>query len=196
MFNSEYPTINITNYIKNVWGFSFIAGYGHTECCVLALSKANENLYIPFHTYGYAEVEDQMLIGTSYHNYDMPLIRYNTEDIVSPEYYSNNILKSFEITEGRSMHTIYDKYDLRFTICTIHDYTKPEAFNYINYIQVYQEQKGRATILISQDKYYELDYKDLLNLGKYDMDFDFIFLERPIKTSAQKVPLRVFELPT
>ena len=195
IFNSELPTCQIIDYIKHDWGMNFISGYGHTESCVLAYTNVNSELYFPYHTYGFAEVEDKMLIGTSYHNFDMPLIRYNTEDIVDADYFSNGILKSFIIKEGRVINTIFDKNDLRIAIQSILLGVKPSTFEHLNYLQFFQEQKGKAVVIISQDNYKDLDYMELLNLNKYNMEFDFVFKKRPIRTKSQKVPLRIFELP-
>ena len=85
LYASEYPTPQIVDYLKNNWNLNFISWYGHTEKCVLAASNINELIYYPMHTYGYVEVEKNMLLGTSYHNFDMPLIRYNTDDLVAPK---------------------------------------------------------------------------------------------------------------
>lgn len=74
-FGSEYPTPNITNYIKTNWQLDYISWYGHSEKCILAYDATNNNNYTPFYTYGFTEVFKTRLIGTSYHNYDMPLIR-------------------------------------------------------------------------------------------------------------------------
>ena len=75
LLSSEFPL----PYMKEKFsehGLKWISWYGHTEMCVLAYDKNCNNRYRPFATYGLAEVVDGHLIGTSFHNFDMPLIRY------------------------------------------------------------------------------------------------------------------------
>lgn len=192
---SEYPLPHIVDYLKNEWGIDFISYYGHTEVCVLAAAIKNELEYLPLHTYGYVEIEDTMLLGTSYHNFDMPLIRYNTDDLVCAKRYTNGIVKSFKIEQGRIIDVIYDKNDLKITIHRLIMGASNKIFNHVNYIQVFQEKKGFITFLISQDKVDNLDAPRLMNLEVFNIDFDFIYLKEPIRTVSGKVPLRVQKLP-
>ena len=194
-FNSEFPSPQMTNYLKNKWNLDFIAGYGHSEICVFAATDINGIDYYPYHTYGYAEVEDNMLLGTSYHNFDMPLIRYNTDDLVRPKRYSNGILKSFEIKEGRVVDIIFDKDNLRIPITGMILRANHEIFDYVDHIQVFQEKKGFSTILISQKKFTKLDVQSLMNLKDININFEYIYLKKPIRTSSGKVPLRIHKLP-
>jgi len=195
-YSSEIPLPQIVKYLKNEWKLDFIAWYGHSEMCVLASAHKNELDYFPFHTYGYVEAENSMLLGTSYHNFDMPLIRYNTDDLVSPKRYKNGVLKSFEVSEGRIFDFIYDKNNLKIAATALFRQGQfYQIYKYIEYIQVFQEKKGYATILITQNKVENLDVLSLMNLKNIDMDFDFIYLKKPVRTVTGKVPLRVLNLP-
>ena len=196
-FSSEYPTPQIVKYIQEVWNLDFVSCYGHTETCVLAAADKNNLAFKPLHTYGFVEIEDGKLLGTSFHNFDMPLIRYNTNDIAIPKYFSNGILESFEIKEGRNFYYIIDKKNIRISIIDIIDKMHPEIFDHVQYIQMYQETKGEATILVSQKKSTEVDLIPLMNLKNLNLEIDFslMFLEKPIKTMSGKVSLRVQKLP-
>ncbi len=194
-YNSEYPLSHMTDYIKNVWNLDFISCYGHTEACVLGATKKNQLTYFPFHTYGYIEIQDKKLIGTSYHNMSMPLIRYNTDDLALAERYNNGIVKSFEIKEGRNFYYILDKNNVRLSVVALIENLEVSVFDYVDYIQVFQEKQGFATLLLSKKYTDDIDLVSLLNLNNMDMVFDYVYLQKPIKTKAGKVPLRVHKLP-
>ena len=83
LLGSEYPLPYMMEYLTKVWGLKYVSWYGHSEMCIYAYDEDCNNRYKPFHSYGYAEVVGERLIGTSYHNEDMPLIRYDTGDIGS-----------------------------------------------------------------------------------------------------------------
>ncbi len=191
---SEFPTPIIVDYLKEVWNLDFVSWYGHSEMCVMAYSNLNERIYHPMHTYGYVEVEDDMLLGTSYHNFDMPLVRYNTGDLVDGKKDENGILESFKIKEGRVGDFIIDKNDKKIPLTAFIFGRHHEIFKYIDYIQIFQNKKGHATLLISSkgDKLNALEFMDLNNVA---VDFDFIYIEKPLKTNRGKVALKVNALP-
>lgn len=196
-YASETPLPNFVDYLQNVWGLNFISMYGHTEMCILASTEVNKLDHIVFHTYGYTEVEDNKLLGTSYHNFDMPLIRYDSNDLVRAKKNKNGIVISFEIKEGRVFDFIFDKKGSPISITALFREKHDEIFNDINYIQVFQENKGVATILITPNRGAELNTSTLKNhLEDIDIEFHFMYLKEPIKTIAGKVPLRVKELPS
>lgn len=195
-YASEMPLPHFVEYLKDVWGFYHISMYGHTEMCVLASTDKNGIDYYPFHTYGYVEVENNMLLGTSYHNFDMPLIRYNTDDLVKPKRNLRGIVKSFEVTEGRIFDFIIDKNDFPISITALFREEYHKIFSYIDYIQVFQEKKGYITILITPNKYNSINTPSLKkHLGKNNLDIEIMYLKEPIKTKAGKVPIRVRKLP-
>ena len=193
--SSETPLAHIINYIRNVWEIDFLACYGHTEACVLASADINNLHYSPLHTYGYIEEENNLLLGTSYHNFDMPLIRYNTDDLIRANKYKNGVVKSFLIKEGRILDYFFDKNELKIYYLDLFEETDGEIFNYIEHLQFYQNKKGYVTLLISQRKYKKIDVPSLLNFEKFNVDFDLIFLKEPIRTKRGKVLLKVNKLP-
>lgn len=195
LFSSEYPTPYIIDYLKSVWGLDFISCYGHSEICVLAATNINELIYKPYHTYGYVEVLDNRLIGTSYHNFDMPLIRYETGDLVEGEKFNNGVLKSFTIKEGRVGDFIIDKNNIPISLTGLFFGRHHKIFNYIDHIQVFQQEIGKVTFYISHKNNYEVDVKKMMDLENINIDFDYVFLTEPIKTKVGKVPLKIVEHP-
>tara|TARA_R110002073_G_scaffold72537_1_gene177546 strand:- start:557632 stop:558960 length:1329 start_codon:yes stop_codon:yes gene_type:complete len=194
-FNSEYPTPQIIKYLKGTWGLDFMSCYGHSEVCVLAATEKNDLNYFPLHTYAYVEDENNKLIGTSYHNFDMPLIRYDTGDLIRGEKFSNGILKSFEVKEGRIGDFIFDKNNKAVSLTAIFFGRHHKIFNYIDHIQVYQEKNGFATMLITQNKIKNMDASELMELSNINIEFSFKYLNEAVKTKAGKVPLKVLKLP-
>lgn len=191
---SEYPTPVIIDYLRDIWNLDFVSWYGHSEMCVMAYSNLNEKTYYPLHSYGYVEAEKNMLIGTSYHNYDMPLIRYNTGDLIEGQKDKNGVLKSFKIKEGRVGDFIVDKNNKKIPLTAFIFGRHHEIFKYIDYIQVFQREKGQATLVISS-RASEINAIDLMDLSNVAVDFDFIFIEKPLKTNRGKVALKVNTLP-
>jgi phenylacetate-CoA ligase len=119
LLGSEYPLQYMLKYINEVWGLDYISWYGHSEMCILAHDNTKQGTYQPFPTYGHSEVIDHHLIGTSFHNYDMPLIRYDTGDIVDGESQRSGVLNHFMISEGRVGDFILDKHEKRISLTEV-----------------------------------------------------------------------------
>jgi phenylacetate-CoA ligase len=103
---SEYPHKHYRETIESVFNIPTISWYGHTERAVLAFEKNEQFTYEPFLSYGFSEAlslgeNNYNLIATSYYNNASPLIRYNTEDIITDVVENGGILESFKITKGR-----------------------------------------------------------------------------------------------
>jgi phenylacetate-CoA ligase len=85
---SEKLTDDDQSFLQSVWGASVFHWYGHSERVVLAAQKVMGNELHFWPTYGYVEFAEpnseghSEVIGTSFHNHVMPLIRYRTGDFV------------------------------------------------------------------------------------------------------------------
>ncbi len=83
---SEWLTNPQKKLLEKVFGCRVYRWYGHSERVVLSGEGALSDLFYFFPTYGYVEFsepnEDGLceIIGTSFHNMAMPLIRYRTGD--------------------------------------------------------------------------------------------------------------------
>lgn len=85
---SEKLTSEVQAYLERVFGARVLHWYGHSERVVLAAQgRTSDHLYF-WPTYGFAELGEpdadghQEVIGTSFHNHVMPLVRYRTGDFV------------------------------------------------------------------------------------------------------------------
>lgn len=79
--SSESLPSNMRDSIVNFWGEKIFDSYGLAEKNVL-VQQCVKGSYHNNDDYGYLEInEKNQIIGTGFHNYSMPLIRYNTADI-------------------------------------------------------------------------------------------------------------------
>ena len=85
---SEKLTAEAQAYLERVFGARVLHWYGHSERVVLAAQgRSSDHLYF-WPTYGFVELGAETalvwreVIGTSFHNLAMPLIRYRTGDFV------------------------------------------------------------------------------------------------------------------
>jgi len=192
LLGSEFPVPYMVDYINKYWKIDYVSWYGHSEMCILAVDKENSNDYFPFFSYGFSEVENNHLIGTSFHNFDMPLIRYDTSDIVKPDYYENGMVKSFEITEGRSGDYLIDKDDNKIPITAFIFGRHHRVFDYIDNIQLKQNSPGKVTLYISTTK--KITKERILtnmDLSNVRIDFDIRIIEKPILTKSGKFSILI-----
>jgi phenylacetate-CoA ligase len=125
--------------------------YGHSERVVLAAEGRRSNFYYFVPQYGYAEFGPptadglREVIGTSFHNQVMPLIRYRTGDYVrlaaSNESLEYPVPAAVEIA-GREQEFLQSGTGrkISLTAFNMHDAIFDELFA----VQFYQEQPGRA----------------------------------------------------
>lgn len=85
---SERLTIPQKRLLERVFGARIFRWYGHSERAILAAEGRTSELFYFWPTYGYVEFGEpdpegfREVIGTSFHNLAMPLIRYRTGDYV------------------------------------------------------------------------------------------------------------------
>lgn len=194
LLSSEYPHPNLVAKFEE-YGLKWISWYGHSEMAVLAygtIEEANNPnnqtiIYHPFVTYGFAEVEDGHLLGTSYHNFDMPLIRYDTGDLVE------EVDGGFKIKEGRNGDFIEDKNGKKIPLTALIFGRHHKAFDVADYVQIGQREPGRATLVVSgsKDALGGKPLSDLFDLTNVAIDFDMEIVDKPIRTAAGKLKLKV-----
>ena len=192
LLSSEFPL----PYMKekfNAYGLKWISWYGHTEMCVLAYDNECGNRYRPFATYGLAEVVDGHLIGTSFHNFDMPLIRYDTGDLVEATKVSEGgLVEEFAIKEGRSGDFIEDKNGKKIPLTALIFGRHHKAFDVADYVQIGQREPGKATLYVAvKGSVGTEDLTKLFDLSNVDINFEFKLIDQPIRTAMGKLKLRV-----
>lgn len=197
---SEHPFPHYRDTIESVFSTKTHAFYGHTERCIEAYELDKPFTYQVQQCYGYAETEqiagDQYaLIGTCYKNYASPLIRYNTKDIVTnPIHENNNLLKSFQIKEGREGDYIHDTNGKAIPLTGLIFGKHHPLFDYCSHIQISQQDFGFATVIYTLKSTYfdkKLEASELFDSRNVNIQFDFKEVPAPIKTKAGKVLLKV-----
>jgi phenylacetate-CoA ligase len=190
---SEYPHPLYRNVVENVFGTSSISWYGHTERCVLAYEKNEKYFYEPFQTYGYTEAvsvnDEYHLIGTSYFNRASPLIRYDTDDIVSDIKVEDDILKGFKITRGRSGEFVIDKQGNNINLTALIFGRHHQLFNQAKFIQVKQVKPGEIEIHFVADTISEKRASELFDKRNLALEIKFVKRDAPVLTISGKVNL-------
>lgn len=205
LLSSEYPYPYMLEKFS-AYNLSFVSWYGHSEMCVLAYgevcSAGNGNhgiVYHPFVTYGMSEVIDGHLVGTSYNNFAMPLIRYDTGDLVEAVGHGDVKLNGpFKIKEGRNGDFIEDMNGKMIPLTALIFGRHHKAFDIADYIQIRQDEPGKATLYVTikngkkeEMKCFGDNLCGLFDLTNVAIDFDFKVLEKPIRTNLGKLKLKV-----
>lgn len=192
LLGSEFPHPRFVDYLKEVWGLNYISWFGHSEMCILAYDEYSKNHYKPFVTYGFTEVVDGHLIGTSYHNFDMPLVRYDTGDLVTPTYDEEGLLESFSVEQGRVGDFITDRHGRQIPLTAFIFGRHHKAFDVAEFVQISQDiADGVVTLLLTYPGYNGENLFDLFDLSQVDQAFEFKVLEKPIRSKAGKFKLKV-----
>lgn len=195
LFSSEYPSENMVRYLSSEWGLKeHLSWYGHSEMCVFAYDRNSSRDYHPLYTYGYAEEKDGMLLGTSFHNFDMPLIRYMTEDMIDATIDDVGLITTFRIAGGRSSDFIEDRCGRRLSL-TFFLGRHHTIYNFVDFIQIYQARPGEATYYIVPSKGNKLDGIDLRSYfdlpEQLAISFTYSLIDAPIRTKRGKLKLKL-----
>jgi phenylacetate-CoA ligase len=192
LLGSEYPPPHIKKYISEVWCLNQISWYGHSEMCILAYDKHNNYQYKPLPTYGFAEIDNtNILTGTSFHNFDMPLIRYSTGDKVLASHDKNGLVSHFSIKEGREGEFVKDYSGNKIPLTALIFGRHHDVFDYINFIQIKQDDLGKATIFFISETESTSFLRDKMDLTNVNIDFTFRVLKNPVLSSSGKLNLLI-----
>lgn len=153
-----------TELIKNKLDIKFYNWYGHSEKVVLGGYCKFSDAYHIEPTYGFFELIDEdgkpiketgkvgEIVGTTFHNLGMPLIRYKTDDYA--EYvgnyckYCNRHVTLIKNIEGRRNGLkIYDA-DGSYTTTTATVNYHDDIYQYFAGLQHVQTEKGKLDILV------------------------------------------------
>jgi len=194
--SSEFPHNHYREKIENVFNIPTISWYGHTERTVLAYEKHEKFLYEPFQTYGFAEAVlssegDNNLIATGYYNYASPLIRYNTEDVISDIKCTSGILDGFMITKGRNGEFVIDKEGKKISLTALVFGRHHKIFNSSKFIQIKQVKNGEIEIHFVSDKLSIKEAENYFDKRNLNMDLKFIKRSEPYRTKSGKIHLLI-----
>lgn len=193
---SEFPAPVYRDLIEGELGVPSVSWYGHSEMAVLAY-EIEKYVYVPFQSYGYAEaVSDttgaHRLVATSYYNLVSPFIRYDTEDLIAPEW-EDGLLARFRIEGGRQGEFVEDAKGNRISLTALVFGRHHALFGRAHFMQVRQTRPGEATIIVSapEGTLTEEEIRAGFDASHVDMAFTFETRTEPIRTPGGKVPLRV-----
>ncbi len=191
LLGSEFPFSSMVDYLQHHWNMDLLSWYGHSEMCILAYDEYLTNNYKPLSTYGLAEVVDNKLIGTSFHNLDMPLIRYQTGDLVKGQL-DGGLVSTFSITEGRVGDFVVDKRGKSIPLTALIFGRHHKAFELFDYIQVQQRHQGEIKLYITKRQKQPIkDIKELFDFSNVDLDFSVEWVAKPILSSSGKFKLKI-----
>jgi phenylacetate-CoA ligase len=137
---SEKLTAKSQQYLENFFGAKVLHWYGHSERVVLAAQGRTSNHLHFWPTYGFAEFGEpdsagnREIIGTSFHNHVMPLIRYRTGDYAK--------ITDGEVSEivGRDYEFLVSATGRRISLTAINMHDR--IFDGLLAVQFFQENKG------------------------------------------------------
>jgi len=193
---SEYPAPQYRKLIEEIFQVPTLSWYGHSEFAVLAYEKYKQYEYVPMYSYGYPEaVKDSSgnyrLIGTSYFNTASPFIRYETGDLVLPEFKDPGLLKNFRIGRGRIGEFVEDKNGQNISLTSLIFGRHHKAFDLVRFIQVRQIKAGEIELRLATDISKSVNWEDYFDFSSVDIDVCFKQTVKPFRTKSGKTPLLV-----
>lgn len=145
---SEKLTPDSQQYLEQAFGTRVFHWYGHSERVVLAAQGLTSNHLYFWPTYGFVEFgepnEDghREIIGTSFHNHVMPLIRYRTGDYVklasSPD--AEFPMVEVEAIVGRDYEFLVSATGRRISLTAINMHDR--IFDGLMAVQFHQDRAG------------------------------------------------------
>lgn len=194
LFGSEYPSPRYRNYIEDLLTKNTLSWYGHTEGLVMAGELYQKYEYVPFLSYGFVEAvksdNHYHLVGTSFDNYASPFIRYDTEDLIEPEFNQYGMVECFRIKEGRLGEFVVDKNYKKISLTALIFGRHHKLFDRVNFIQVKQIIPGQIIVYYSNFTPVE-NPAELFDSTNLNLDVLFEQTKEPFKTSYGKIPLLI-----
>ena len=187
--------------IKSYFNCNVSSFFGHTERLIFApLEQSTLQTYRINKRYGFVELIDsnrqkKELVGTSFDNFAMPLIRYRTDDYSS---YENEEEGLIHLIDGRwDKEYLNGKNGLSLTLTALNMHS--DIFKNVLNFQFYQDKIGEATILIIPSKNYtEQDGKKILNAlekkGGHALSFKLKLVSAPLLTKRGKLKKLIKEI--
>ncbi len=194
---SEKLTSESQQYLEQTLSTRVFHWYGHSERVVLAAQGHRSNHLYFWPTYGFVEFGEpdenghREVIGTSFHNHVMPLIRYRTGDYVKLASRPDAELPMIEIEEvtGRDYEFLISATGRRISLTAINMHDR--IFDGLMAVQFAQEREGEIEFRYQPGPQWQNSRLELMraNLMKKLGD-DFILTLREVKdvekTSAGK----------
>ena len=204
---SENFTIKDIKYIENYFNCTVSSFFGHSERLIFApLDSTQHNKYQLNDKYGLAELIDGSgvtisdnnikgeLVGTSFDNYAMPLIRYRTGDRTS---YNDKTKQILNLIEGRwDNEYLNGKNGVQLNITAL--YMEDILINCMNF-QFIQKESAKAELLVVPKKSFsDNDKKNILEAlnkkAEYSIEFTIKTVPSLILTERGKMKTLIKEI--
>lgn len=138
--------------LERVFGCRVYRWYGHSERVVLAGEGRDSERFYFWPSYGFVEFGDpdpdgfREVIGTSFHNHVMPLIRYRTGDYVKLAEDDGNEFPWPAVMEiaGREQEFLVSKSGRRISLTAFNMHS--DVFDDLYAVQFYQDEPGVAEL--------------------------------------------------
>ncbi len=204
---SEKLTAEAQQHLEQFFGARVCHWYGHSERMVLAAQGRTSNHLHFWPTYGFVEFGEsnadghREIIGTSFHNHVMPLIRYRTGDYCSSVFRNRDAgvndsesefraaWPSVETVVGRDYEFLVSANGRRISLTAInmHD----DIFDGLLAVQFFQEQPGEVECRFQPGPQWQSSRHETMRAGLMKkLGDDFILTLREVKevekTSAGK----------
>lgn len=197
---SEGYSKNDISKIKEFFNCHVTSFYGHSERVLFAKSISNElDIYKVDKRYGLFELVDESknqivnnnilgtIVGTTFDNYAMPLIRYKTDDLT--KYLDYKSYKINMIDSLRNQIYIDGKNGVKISITS---FNLSIFLDKIHTWQLYQESPGKIDVLIVPKKSFTQDDKDMILSSIYEKIGDLLecrlkFRDYPLFTPRGKM---------
>lgn len=149
---SEKLTLETQQYLEQAFGAPVFHWYGHSERAVLAGQGRQSNLLHFWPGYGYVEfgapTEEgfQEVIGTTFHNHVMPLVRYRTGDYVklAPQGAGEWPWPAVEAVAGREYEFLVSATGRQISLTAINMHDR--IFDGLCAVQFYQAEPGKVEL--------------------------------------------------
>ncbi len=174
--------------IRDFFGVEVLTHYGHTERIVAAY-QMNDNSYNFVNSYGVPRIVNNEITATTFDNFVMPFINYQTGDHVTGkiDYYPNSeIARHAGNIEGRTQDFLVsdDKRLVSITTMCGGQHLPVETINNIQYIQ---EEEGKVTVLVQgKDIDTEKVRSGMCQLVRDGIDFEVKAVDTIEKSSRGK----------
>jgi len=174
--------------IKEYFGVSILTHYGHTERNTMAYRIDEEN-YKFMNSYGLTRIVENEIVTTTFDNFVMPFINYQTNDHVSGlvKYYKDcDVAKKVQNIDGRTRDFLVTKDERLVSITTMcgGQHLPLEQMDAIQYIQ---EEKGKVTVLVQSNDLNENEVRQgMCKLIKEGVDFNVKMVDKIERSSRGK----------
>lgn len=193
---SEKLTAESQKHLEQFFGSRVFHWYGHSERVVLAGQGRESNQLHFWPTYGFVEFGEvdadgnREIIGTSFHNHVMPLIRYRTGDYCKPAQTGHEFAwPATEAVVGRDYEFLVSATGRRISLTAINMHDR--IFDGLLAVQFFQERAGEVECRYQSGQQWQKNRVDAMRTGlltKLGDDFSLTLRDVPEveKTRAGK----------